>query len=497
MIKLDGDTLNLTKIRDIIFHKEDVGVQEKALDRLRSSKLSLDRMIGEGRTIYGVNTGFGSLYNVKIPDERISELQRNLVRSHASGVGNPLSPAYVRSMMLIRANTFLKGFSGLGEGLLTSLVQLINSGLVPYVPEIGSVGASGDLAPLSHVALCVMGEGEFLENGTRVPAEAVLRKNGLNPYSFSHKEGVAFINGTAAISGVLAVELLRAYDLFSTSLLSASFSFSALHGNKSAFTDWAVESRPHKGQATVARIMRGLLSESGEGHRIQDPYSLRCIPQVHGAVLDTIEYARAVLETEMNSATDNPLVGNDEVISAGNFHGEPVAFVCDFLAIALTDLGNICERRIAMLVDANLSGLPPFLTEDSGTSSGYMIPQYVAAALCNYNKTLSHPASVDTIPTSANQEDHVSMGMTGALKLSKIVSNLKQILSIEMLLAIHAAEMSNADLGPDLKAVRDLVRKRIDGLTADRPPYVDIERMSEIISSREFVEGVLGKITLL
>ncbi|MCL5786191.1 MAG: histidine ammonia-lyase [Candidatus Thermoplasmatota archaeon] len=496
MAEIDGHSLSVNAVRNIAFLGQEVRTTKEALQRLRKNRESLEKLLESGKTVYGVNTGFGSLYNVKVPQDKIGELQMNLIRSHASGVGEPLSREYVRAMMTIRANTFLYAHSAVSENLLQSLLDLINKGLVPYVPEIGSVGASGDLAPLSHVALSLAGEGEFLKDGKRYRSAAVLKENGLAPYKFSYKEGVAFINGTAAISGILAVEIARACDLIKLSAISAAISFSALRGNAAAYTKWAVESRNHAGQAKISRVMRELLAESGEGARIQDPYSLRCIPQVHGAVLDTLEYARNVLEIEMNSATDNPLVKDGEVISAGNFHGEPVAFACDFLAIALTDLGNICERRTALLVDKNMSGLPAFLTRDSGLSSGYMIPQYVSAALCNYNKTLAHPASVDTIPTSASQEDHVSMGMTAALKLSRIVANLKKIIAIELLLSIQAAEVAGVPLGNVLSRTVEIIRKEVPELKQDRPPYVDIEKICELVSSDGFEKTVLEQIRI-
>ncbi|MCL4332150.1 MAG: histidine ammonia-lyase [Candidatus Thermoplasmatota archaeon] len=496
MIELDGNSLNLDQISHAVFEGGSVHLSEVSINNLQRSRNQLEKKLSEGRTMYGINTGFGSLYNVRIPEDRVSDLQKNLLRSHASGVGPAMPPEYIRAMMIVRANTLLKGFSAVRREMVELLVKLIGSPEVPYVPEIGSLGASGDLAPLSHVALCLMGEGEFIRDGKRIPAASVLDDLGISPFDFSSKEGVAFINGTAGITGILAVELARAYDLVKLSLLSSALSFSALSGNAGAFTEWVVGSRPHRGQIRVAEQMRRLLSGSPEGKRIQDPYSLRCIPQVHGAVLDTLDYARSVLETEMNSATDNPLVNNDEVISAGNFHGEPVAFVCDFLAIALTDLGNICERRVAMLVDANMSGLPPFLTEDSGTSSGYMIPQYVAAALCNYNKTLAHPASVDTIPTSANQEDHVSMGMNAALKLSRIIANLRQIIAIEILVASQGIDLAGANLGEELSSAFFMIRGVVKTLREDRPPYLDIERISVLLDSRDFRDGVLRRITI-
>ena len=336
-----------------------------------------------------------------------------------------------------------------------------------------------------------MGEGKVFFKGEIVPASVAIEKSGLKPYSFLEKEGVAFINGTSTISGILTINLHRSMEIIRNAILSAAISFEGLKGTRRAYTAWAVESRPHRGQIAVAmeflKVINGSkIIDKSTRTKVQDPYSLRCIPQVYGAVLDTLNYASTVLTTEINSATDNPLVGDDEVISVGNFHGEPVALVSDFMAIAMTDMGNMIERRLARITDENLSGLPPFLVENSGLNSGYMIPQYTAAALCNRNKTLCFPSSADNIPTSANQEDHVSMGTNAAIKLSEVVENVKQIVSIEFLLGSQSLEFAVNEPSPVVKKIYNEIRKKVPKLTVDRPPYSDIEIISGMMDDGLF-----------
>ncbi|MEM0155491.1 MAG: aromatic amino acid lyase, partial [Thermoplasmataceae archaeon] len=340
-------------------------------------------------------------------------------------------------------------------------------------------------------ALALMGEGRIHYKGNSYETDQFLREHGIHPYHFTEKEGVAFINGTAAISSILSIEVFRSLRLMKNAIASASLSFEGLRGTLKAFREWAVGSRGHMGQKIIAASFRDLLSDSeivrrSSEEKVQDPYTLRCIPQVYGAVLDTINYVKSVLDIEINSATDNPLISEDEVISAGNFHGEPVALVSDFLAIALTDLGNMIERRVARITDGNLSGLPPFLVKNSGLNSGYMIPQYVAAALCNRNKTLSFPSSADSIPTSANQEDHVSMGMNAALKLSEIVSNLFYIVSIEYLTGSQAVDLIAGKPSEFTSRIHDEVRKVVPTLTDDRAPYRDINAIYAMIAGDKY-----------
>ena len=487
MIKIDGSSLLIKEIASIAAGTENVELSENARMNVQRSRRDLEKHMAEGKTMYGINTGFGALMNVKIEKKDLLKLQENLIRSHSAGSGEPLDERYVRAMMIVRANSLSKGYSGVTEDLIDTLISALNRHVTPIVPKYGSVGASGDLAPLAHVALCLMGESEVYFEGRKMKSIDALNLAGIKKHIFLEKEGVAFINGTSAISGILAVAIHDARRLMAQSTAAASISLQALRGTTKAFTEWVVKTRNHKGQAKVSSMMRNLLSGySDNTNRVQDAYSIRCIPQVHGAVLDTLDYCSSVLEREVNSVTDNPILNGEEVISAGNFHGEPVALASDFLSIALTDLGNIAERRIFRLTDSNLSGLPPFLTEKSGLNSGMMIAQYTAASLCNMNKVLAHPASSDTIPTSANQEDHVSMGMNSALKLTEIIKNLETIVSIEFLAAAQAADLSGIDLSKQTKRILESIRKSIKHLDDDREQHTDIVKMQGLMRSEEF-----------
>ena len=487
MIEIDGSSLSVKQIASVSVGTDKVELSKNARLNVQKSRMNLEKHIAAGKTIYGINTGFGALMNVKIEKKDLLKLQENLIRSHSAGVGDPLDERYVRAMMIVRANSLSKGYSGVTEELIDTLLAAVNSHVTPMVPRYGSVGASGDLAPLAHVALCLMGESEVYFEGRKMKSIDALNLAGIKKHTFLEKEGVAFINGTSAISGILAVAIHDARKLMAQSIAAASISLQALKGTTKAFTEWVVETRNHKGQAKVSSMMRDLLSGYADNtDRVQDAYSIRCIPQVHGAVLDTLDYCSSILEREVNSVTDNPILNEEEVISAGNFHGEPVALASDFLSIALTDLGNIAERRIFRLTDSSLSGLPPFLTEKSGLNSGMMIPQYTAASLCNMNKVLAHPASSDTIPTSANQEDHVSMGMNSALKLSEIIKNLESIVSIEFLAAAQAADLSGVELSASGKRILHVIRKNVKHLDDDREQRSDIVKMLELMRSEEF-----------
>lgn len=491
MIFIDGNNLTIEDVYAVAVNNEKIGINDDTVERVVKSQKKLRNLISKGGMIYGINTGFGSLLNVKISQEDVLDLQKNLIRSHSSGTGTPLEREYVRAMMVVRLNSLCKGYSAVSPELIKHTMEFINRDITPLVPRYGSVGASGDLAPLAHVALTLMGEGKVFFKGEIVPASVAIEKSGLKPYSFLEKEGVAFINGTSTISGILTINLHRSMEIIRNAILSAAISFEGLKGTRRAYTAWAVESRPHRGQIAVAmeflKVINGSkIIDKSTRTKVQDPYSLRCIPQVYGAVLDTLNYASTVLTTEINSATDNPLVGDDEVISVGNFHGEPVALVSDFMAIAMTDMGNMIERRLARITDENLSGLPPFLVENSGLNSGYMIPQYTAAALCNRNKTLCFPSSADNIPTSANQEDHVSMGTNAAIKLSEVVENVKQIVSIEFLLGSQSLEFAVDEPSPVVKKIYNEIRKKVPKLTVDRPPYSDIEIISGMMDDGLF-----------
>lgn len=458
MIEIDGEDLKIDDVVKVARFGERVKIAESSIPKVLKSREVIDRILKEDKVVYGINTGLGELVKVKIPKNEARELQINLVRSHASGVGRYMDDEIVRAAMLIRANSLLKGFSGVRLEVIKMLVEMLNSNIIPLVPKFGSVGASGDLAPLAHIALVMLGEGYAKYKGDVMKGAEALKLAGLEPLKLEEREGLALLNGTAVMAAYGSIAVYDSYELIKNALLSAAMSFEALKGTNKALDDRIMKARAHPGQIKIAKIMRELLKDSkiverARKERVQDAYTLRCLPQVYGAVLDTLDYVKITMEREINSATDNPLVF-DEPISGGNFHGEPIALAMDFLAIALTDLGNMVERRIARLVDSKLSNLPSFLIENSGTNSGLMIPQYTAAALCNRNKILAHPASTDSIPTSANQEDHVSMGMNAAQKLREIVENVKYIIAIEYLCANQALHISGSSATSVKKAMK-------------------------------------------
>jgi len=442
---LNGNSLTVENVYNVAFKRERVEIAPETVAHLNKSRKALENHQLE-KTIYGVNTGFGILANKKVSPEKIEELQVNIVRSHAAGVGTPLAPELVRAVMLIRANSLCKGYSGIRPVVVERIVDFLNHDIIPVVPEQGSVGASGDLAPLAHIALALIGEGEVFFDGRKQPTSNVLQQLGIKPLTLASKEGLSLLNGTAFMAGIASCSVHIVEKLFYESITVAAMSVDALKGSTSPFDLRVHEARPHPGQSFIAKTLLKNLegSEIRRSHldcdRVQDPYTLRTIPQVYGAVYDTILYVKKVLEIEINSATDNPLIfENGDAISGGNFHGEPIALVMDFLSIALTDMANMMERRIDRLVNPKLNDLPDFLTSgEEGLNSGYMLWQYTAAALASENKTLAHPASADSIPTSGFQEDHVSMGAWGARKLWRIVNNWSQILAIEALLAYRA-----------------------------------------------------------
>ncbi|WP_298409224.1 histidine ammonia-lyase [Ferroplasma sp.] len=498
MIYIDGNNLTIEDVNAVATGNETVDIAESAYHQIRNSKKSLMKILESGKAVYGVNTGFGSLLNINVDSKNRVQLQINLIRSHSSGIGEPLDIETVKSVMLVRANTLVKGYSGVSEDMIKFLLFMINENIIPVVPRYGSVGASGDLAPLAHIGLAMMGEGDVFYNGEIQNAAPVFRSLGKKPYSFAEKEGVALINGTSVICGILALEIKRSENLVSEALGSFVLSFEGLSGTDKAFTEWALASRPHEGQQAIGRAFRTMLHgsrivENANSEKVQDAYSLRCVPQVYGAVWDTLEYSRKVLTTEINSATDNPLLMGDEYISTGNFHGEPVAMVSDFVSIAMTDFGNMIERRLARIVDTNLSGLPPFLVKDYGLNSGYMIPQYTAAALCNVNKTLVHPNSADTIPTSANQEDHVSMGTNAALKLAEINKNVKSIIAIEYLLGSQSLEFRKHEPSPATLEIYNRIRLIVKPLESDRSSTRDIVEITKLLDSEEFLRFIKNR----
>ncbi len=440
--------LDVRELVKVARYNEQVLLAPSTIERMKASRCLVERIVGSEKPVYGVNTGFGAFATVKIPKERLLSLQRNILLSHACGVGEALAEDVVRAIILTRAHTLALGHSGVRPVVVEKLCELLNKSIVPYVPSKGSVGASGDLAPLAHIALVLIGEGEVLINGVPRPAREVLHLFNFEPIQLLEKEGLSLVNGTQAMSACLALVINDALNLLRFSTEVAALSADVLFASPDAYDEAVAKTRRHRGQGIVARLLRERFegSELRASHvdcpRVQDPYSLRCIPQVHGAVLDVLFFAKKVVEDEINSVTDNPIVYGDRLISQGNFHGEPLALAADFLCIALTDLGNMVERRIDRLLNPKLNeGLPPFLAfGEAGVNSGFMIWQYTAAALCNENKVLSHPASVDTIPTSGFQEDHVSMGMNACLKLMKVLKNVETLLSIELMCAARALQ---------------------------------------------------------
>ena len=459
-----------------------------------ASRAVIDAALAQARPVYGVNTGFGKLQGVAIAPADLLRLQRNLVLSHSCGVGEPFSVEETRLMVLLRIQSLLRGHSGVTPSLVERLVAIWNAGVVPVVPQQGSVGASGDLAPLAHVALTVIGEGEAFFRGERLPSRVALERAGLPAtYELREKEGLGLLNGTQAMTAVALLALARAERLLRHADLATAMTLDALCYSVKPFHPRVQEVRPHAGQAVTAANVRALLEGSAilasHAHphgKVQDPYSVRCAPQVHGACRGALAHVRDVLAVETNATTDNPLVFADDgsVVSGGNFHGEPVALACDYMTIAAAELGSISERRIENLVNPDISGLPPFLAREAGVSSGLMIAQVTAAALVSENKALSHPASVDSIPTSANQEDHVSMGTIAARKARDVVRNAERVVGIELLCAAEAMEHRRPlRSGPGVEAAHAAIRERIAPLVTDRLLANDFAAMDELMTS--------------
>ena len=472
--------------------------------RVRAARRTVERSTRDGRQVYGVNTGFGHLATVRVDDNDLSALQRNLVRSHSAGVGPPFAERTVRAILALRINCLARGHSGLRLETLQRMIDLLDSGIVPWVPEQGSVGASGDLAPLAHVALALIGEGDVFVRGRVMPAARALRRAGIAPVDLEAKEGLTLINGTQVMTAIGVLALRRAERLATAADVVGGMSLEALLGSHRTFDARLHDARPQPGQTACATNLRRLLAGSAieishrDCARVQDAYSLRCMPQVHGAVRDGLAYVRRVVEIEVNSSTDNPMVfaDDDELISGGNFHGQPVAMAMDQLAIAAATLGTISERRIERLVNPDLSGLPAFLTPDPGLHSGFMMAHVTAAALVSENKVLAHPASVDSVSTSAAKEDHVSMGAHAARKATRIVDNVARVIAIEALCAAQALDfLKPLKAGAGVEASRRALRRRIARLQADRVLATDIEHARELVEDavlQEAAEGVVG-----
>ncbi len=497
MLELNGQRLTLQQIADVANGREHVTLAAEARQRAEESRRVVERIVTEGRTVYGVNTGFGKLSDVRIDVSALRDLQLNLVRSHSCGLGPPLTEVESRAMLLLRANVLACGYSGARPILIERLISMLERGVTPLIPEKGSVGASGDLAPLSHLALTVIGEGEAFYQGERLSSSDALKRAEIERLELEVKEGLALLNGTQAMAAVGGLALHRAEKLVRVADVAGAMTLEALRGTPVAFDERIQRVRPHPHQASVAAHLRELLrdSEIRTSHlvndpRVQDAYSLRCMPQVHGAVRGALDHAREVVETETGSATDNPLVFAEtgEVLSGGNFHGAPLALAFDYAAIALTDLMSITERRVDHLVNPNINeDLPPFLTATPGVSSGFMMLQVTAVALLNEAKVLAHPASVDNVPTDGGKEDHVSMGMTAATKLRAVVDNAEMLAAIELITAAEALEY-RAPLVPGrgVKKAYEIVRSHVARLTADRSMSSDIQKIVAAIRANEF-----------
>ncbi|MBC7260403.1 MAG: histidine ammonia-lyase [Chloroflexi bacterium] len=499
---LDGESLTIDTVVQVAKawqHPETVHVElaPAAKERVQASREMVERLIACHEVVYGVTTGFGAFKDRVIAADQTAQLQRNLLMSHTVGVGPLLPEATVRAMMLIRANTLAKGYSGIRLETLQTLLDLLNRGVHPVVPAQGSVGASGDLAPLAHMAVVLIGLGEAVYRGERLSGAEALRRSGLKPIALEAKEGVALLNGTSLMTAIGCLVCDRARKLMQTADIAAALSLEALHGTLRAFDPRLHALRPHPGQVACAAHMRALLEGSefvrgDDNVNVQDAYTLRCVPQVHGAVRDVVTHVQSVLAIELNAATDNPLLfqegGEAFALSGGNFHGEPIALAMDYLGLALTDLGNMSERRIARLLDPASNGgvLPPFLTDQGGLNSGFMMLQYTAAALASENKVLAHPARADSIPTSANAEDHVSMGVTAARKAEQIVEHVETILALELLCAVQGIDFRKREqpalrLGRGTEAAYRAIRERVPFVATDEVMYPHIETVKQLV----------------
>jgi histidine ammonia-lyase len=498
-VALTGNDLTFDELYAVALRNERVALAPDAVERMKASRAVVDHVLASGATAYGINTGFGKLASVRISTEQVRQLQVNLVRSHASGVGPPLTEAETRAMMLLRANALAKGLSGIRPVVVETLCAMLNAGVHPVIPSQGSVGASGDLAPLAHLAHVVIGEGRAVYRGETLEGGEAMRRAHATPVALEAKEGLSLLNGTQGMLALLSLALRDADVLVDTADVAAALSLDALRGSPGAFDARIMHARPYTGAAMTARNLAHLNEgsqireshRSAEDTRIQDAYSLRCTPQVHGAVRDSLAQAREIAAVELNSATDNPLVfvgdGSGDIISGGNFHGQPLAMAADQVAIAIATLGGISERRIEQMTNPLTSMLPAFLTPDPGINSGFMIAQVTAAALTSETKALAVPHSVDSISTSGNQEDYVSMGMSGARRLDRMLQNLRHTVSIELLCACQGIDLlAPLQTGALAKKAYEAVRVKSSKVAQDRPLAPDIEAVSGLIAAGTF-----------
>jgi len=499
VVTITGETLTLHDLHTVCYHNTPVVLGEEAKQRILRSRKTVDDLVEQDKVVYGITTGFGKFSDVRITNDECKTLQRNLIITHAVGAGEPFSREASRGIMLLRVNNLAKGFSGARLEVVETLIAMLNRGVTPVIPQKGSLGASGDLAPLSHMVLPMIGLGQAEFNGTVLPGAEAMARAGIPVLELVAKEGLALINGTQAMTSAGGLTVFDALDMMELANIAAALTFEAHRGVTDALAERMHTVRPHWGQLETAKMLRTYLEGSGnvtrQGEiRVQDRYSLRCTPQVHGASWDAIRYVQDRVETEMNAVTDNPIIFSDtmEGISGGNFHGQPMALSFDFLGIALSELANISERRIESLVNPSISGLPAFLVRNGGLNSGFMIVQYSAAALVSENKVLAHPASVDSIPSSGNQEDHVSMGTIAARKAQEILNNVRRVIAMEMMCACQAIDLQEgADkLGKGTKAAYDAIRRVCDMLEEDRPLYEDINRCESLLCHGAMLEAV-------
>lgn len=495
ILKLDGAILGIEDVVAVARHERPVGLTDAACSRVRQSRRTLEALADSKQPIYGINTGFGRLVSQRISTDERRQLQKNLILSHSAGVGRPLPQEVVRAAMLLRANSLAKGYSGIRLNTLYTLIELLNRKVHPHVPQTGSVGASGDLAPSAHIAAVLLGKGRAYFSDELVPGDVALERAGIKTIRLAAKEGLALINGTPVMCALLCLAVADSEHLLKMADVIAALSTFVLNGNVEQFAPEIQRARPHPGQIASADNLFRLLNGTGsEVHEIpQDAYSIRCIPQVHGAIRTALGHTRQVLETEINSATDNPLVfpETNEILSGGNFHGEPIALVGDYLKLGIAELGNISERRTNRLLHPDLNGnLPPFLAHDPGLNSGFMLAQYTAASLASENKVLVHPSTADSIPVSGDQEDHVSMGMNAALHLRKVVKNVETILGIELLCACQGMEFLNTTMPEALSTAYQTVRNSVPALEKDAETYKYIEKAVALVRERHLLHGV-------
>ena len=501
-IFIDGNSLTLEEFINVVRNGYKVELTKEAIEKVEKSRRLVDRFVEEEKVVYGITTGFGKFSDVSITKEETKKLQRNLIISHACGVGNPLDEEVVRGVMLLRANALAKGYSGIRLSTLNTLIDMLNKGVHPIIPEKGSLGASGDLAPLSHMVLVMLGEGKAYFNGELLSGKEAMDKAEIPIIELTSKEGLALINGTQVMTSIGALTIYDGINLSKMADIIASLTVEALNGIVDAYDEKVHKVRAHKGQLETSRNLLKLLEDSQmttrQGQlRVQDAYTLRCIPQIHGGSKDALKYVEDKVSIEINSATDNPLIfqESEEVISGGNFHGQPMALSFDFLGIALSEIANVSERRLERLVNPALSELPAFLAKNGGLNSGFMIVQYSAASLVSENKVLAHPASVDSIPSSANQEDHVSMGTIAARKAREILGNTRKVLAMELLAACQGIDLrGKKKLGKGTEIVYNIVRNHLPTIEEDKIMYEEINMCEELIKSNAILDEVESKI---